>query len=77
MQLNFVTNNGYNTDIWGTGALTLTICVYIANFKILTFSYIQNLTGAIIMFLSICLYVLSFAFANFLQSSDLYDSFKE
>jgi len=77
MESNFVTFDGRTTDLWGSGALILGICVMIANLKILTFSYIHSLTGYFFVFGSIAVYVISFVVVNALSTSDLYERFSD
>lgn len=77
MDSNFVTNNGFNFDMWGSGSLILGLCVVIANFKIITFSHNHCIFSLFIIFGSIGVYIIAFFIVNFMKSSDLYDLFEE
>ena len=77
LDYNFVTKNGFNFDMWGSGSLILGLCVVIANFKIITFSHNHSVFSLFIIFGSIGVYIIAFFIVNFLSSSDLYDLFDE
>jgi phospholipid-transporting ATPase len=74
---NFITSGGLVLDIWATGALILGTNVVIANFKILTFSFIHSLTGLFFIIASIGVYILSFYIVNVVSGDNLYTYFSE
>jgi len=64
-------------DIWCTGAMLLGLCVAIANFKILTFSFSHSRASLFFIFGSIGVYILSFVIVNTLEHSELNGLFGE
>jgi len=77
LELNFVKEEGYVVGLWTTGAMILSLCVAIVNFKILTFSYAHTPLTVIIIFLSIVIYIISFLIVNFINGSDFEGLFSE
>ena len=64
--------NGWMADFWIAGSMTLTLAVFVANFKILLFSSKNSVLSISIIIGSILVYFISFIILNIYETSDLY-----
>jgi len=77
MESNFVSHDGYEVDLWISGAMIFGLIVVMVNLKILTFSYSNTPLSLFILICSILLYIFSVAVVNFIISSDIYKEFAD